>query len=69
MAKQYNITIRGKQRDQIDADLMAHLVVMLGRKLAEEARQDMEAEQESAATEGQANDEAGRDRAAMGADR
>src|SRR2546429_8043349 len=43
MAKQYRIQIRGKQREQIDADLMARLVVMLGRQLAEDARQAVEA--------------------------
>ncbi len=37
MAKNYRIRIRGEQREQIDADLMAHLVVMLGRQLAAEA--------------------------------
>lgn len=37
MAKQYRIHIRGKQREEIDADLMAHLVIMLGRQLAAEA--------------------------------
>ncbi len=37
MAKQYRIRIRGRQREQIDADLMAQLVIMLGRQLAAEA--------------------------------
>jgi hypothetical protein len=31
------IRIRGKQREQIDVDLLAQLVVMLGRQLAREA--------------------------------
>jgi hypothetical protein len=39
MAKQYRIVIRGKQRKEIDADLMARLVVMLGSQLAEDAAQ------------------------------
>jgi len=43
MAKQYRIQIRGKQREEIDADLMAQLVVMLGRQLAEDARGAIEA--------------------------
>lgn len=38
MAKEYRIHIRGKQREQIDADLMTGLVIMLGRQLAEEAK-------------------------------
>jgi hypothetical protein len=40
MAKQYRIRVRGKQREQIDADLMAQLVVMMGNELAERARKD-----------------------------
>ena len=47
MAKQYRIHIRGEQRAEIDADLMAQLVVMLGRQLAEDARQAIEAARES----------------------
>ena len=39
MAKQYRIHIRGRQRAEIDADLMAQLVVLMGRQLAAEARQ------------------------------
>lgn len=39
MAKEYRIRIRGKQREQIDADLMTQLVVMLGRQLAQEAQE------------------------------
>jgi hypothetical protein len=38
MAKQYHIHLRGKQREQIDSDLVAQLVVMLGTQLADEAR-------------------------------
>jgi hypothetical protein len=49
MIKQHRIRIRGKQREQIDADLMAQLVVMLGRKLAEDARQAACAAQEAEA--------------------
>ena len=45
MSKQYRIHIRGKHRERIDADLMARLVVMLGRELAEDARQAAEAAQ------------------------
>jgi hypothetical protein len=43
MGKQYRIHIRGQQRKSIDADLMAQLVVMMGRQLAEEAREAAEA--------------------------
>lgn len=39
MTKQYRIRIRGKQRAQIDVDLMTQLVVMLGRQLAQEAQE------------------------------
>jgi hypothetical protein len=46
MAKQYRIHIKGKQREAIDADLMARLVVMLGRELAEDARQAAEVARE-----------------------
>jgi hypothetical protein len=66
MAKQYRIQIRGKQREQIDADLMAHLVVMLGRKLAEDARLAVEAEREAEVAENAAGDEADQDHPAMG---
>ncbi len=31
------IRIRGTQREQIDVDLLAHVVLMLGRQLAREA--------------------------------
>lgn len=31
------IRVRGKQRERIDADLVAQLVLMLGRQLAQEA--------------------------------
>lgn len=51
MTKQYRIQIRGKQRENVDADLMAQLVVMLGRQLAEDARQAMIAVQEGEAAE------------------
>lgn len=47
MAKEYRIRIRGKQREEIDADLMAQLVVMMGRQLAEDARQAIEAAREA----------------------
>lgn len=43
MTKQHRIHLRGEQRKQIDADLMAQLVVMLGSELAEDARQAAEA--------------------------
>lgn len=39
MAKNYRIRIRGKQREDIDVDLMTQLVVMLGRQLAQEAQE------------------------------
>ncbi len=47
MAKEYRIHIRGKQREPIDADLMAQLVVMLGRQLAKDAKEAAEAAQEA----------------------
>lgn len=47
MGKQYRIHIEGKQREAIDADLMAQLVVMFGRQLAEDARQAAEAAREA----------------------
>ena len=37
-ACQYDIGIKGGQRDEIDADLMAQIVIMMGRQLAGEAR-------------------------------
>jgi hypothetical protein len=37
MTKERNIRIWGKQREDIDADLMAQIVIMLGRQLAHEA--------------------------------
>jgi hypothetical protein len=51
MAKQYRIHIRGRQREQIDADLMAQLVVTLGRQLAAEAAEAAEAERKDAAAQ------------------
>ena len=33
----HQIRIRGKQRERIDADLLAQIVLMLGRQLAQEA--------------------------------
>jgi len=39
MTKQYHIHLTGKQREQIDVDLMAQIVVMLGSQMAEDARQ------------------------------
>jgi hypothetical protein len=47
MAKEYRIHIRGKQREIIDADLMAQLVVMLGRKLAQDAKEAAEVAREA----------------------
>jgi hypothetical protein len=58
MAKQHRIHIRGKQREQIDADLMARLVVMLGRQLADDARIAAGAAREAEAA-GRPRDEAG----------
>jgi hypothetical protein len=55
MAKQYHIQLRGKQREQIDADLVAQLVVMLGSQLAEDARQAITAEREAQETDTEAN--------------
>lgn len=37
MVQERNIRIWGKQRDDIDVDLMAQIVIMLGRQLAQEA--------------------------------
>lgn len=39
MAKEYRIKIHGEQREVIDADLMARLVLMLGRQLARDAKE------------------------------
>lgn len=47
MTKQYRIQLRGKQREQIDADLVARLVVMLGSQLAEDAGRAITAEREA----------------------
>ena len=47
MTKQYHIHLRGRQREQIDADLVAQLVVMLGSQLAEDARQATWAKREA----------------------
>jgi hypothetical protein len=57
MAKEYRIHIRGKQREIIDADLMARLVVMLGRQLAQDAKEAADAAQDAQDAEGLANDE------------
>ena len=40
MAKEYRIRVTGKQRDEIDIDLMTQLVIMLGRQLAAEAAEE-----------------------------
>lgn len=40
MAKERTIRIWGKQREDIDADLMTQIVIMLGRQLAKEATAD-----------------------------
>jgi len=40
MTKERTIRIWGKQREDIDADLMAQIVIMLGRQLAHEAATD-----------------------------
>lgn len=66
MTKHYQVQMRGKQRDDIDADLMAQLVVMLGRQLAEDARQAVLAAREAPPTNDRpASDDAAR-RAADG---
>jgi hypothetical protein len=39
MGREYRVRIRGKQRAEIEVDLMAHLVVLMGRHLAELAAQ------------------------------
>jgi hypothetical protein len=36
--RQYRIRVRGNQREHIDADLLAQIVIMMGRQLAREAR-------------------------------
>jgi hypothetical protein len=51
MAKHYRIHINGKQREEIDADLMARIVLMLGRQLAEDARAAIEAAREAEAAQ------------------
>lgn len=51
MAKQYRIHIRGKQREEIDADLMARLVIMLGTQLAEDAAEAAQVAHEAAGQE------------------
>ena len=53
MAKEYRIHIRGKQREVIDADLMARLVVMLGRQLAKDAKEAVDAAREARGAEEQ----------------
>ncbi len=40
MAKEYRIRVTGKQRDEIDIDLMTQIVIMLGRQLAAEAAEE-----------------------------
>lgn len=47
MTKHYHIHVRGTQRKQIDADLVARLVVMLGSQLAEDASRVIAAEREA----------------------
>jgi hypothetical protein len=59
MAKEYRIHIRGEQREVIDADLMAQLVVMLGRQLAKDAKDAADAAREAQDAEGQ--DDEGRE--------
>jgi hypothetical protein len=44
MAKEYRIHIRGDQREAIDADLMARLVIMMGRQLATGERRTVDAQ-------------------------
>ena len=51
MAKEYRIHVHGKQREVIDVDLMAGLVIMLGRQLAKDAREAAEAAQEARAAD------------------
>lgn len=41
MAQERNVRIWGKQRDDIDVDLMVQIVIMLGRQLAQEAVADI----------------------------
>lgn len=40
MQQQWRIRVRGKQREQVNADLLVQAVIALGRQLAEEARQE-----------------------------
>ena len=42
MAKEYHIRVTGKQRDEIDIDLMTQIIIMLGRQLAAEAAEQEE---------------------------
>jgi hypothetical protein len=37
------VRVRGPQRSQLEADLLAQIVVILGRQLAEEAADDLSA--------------------------
>ena len=60
MAKEYRIHIRGKQRETIDADLMARLVVMLGRQLAQDFTEAAEAARDAQDAEGLAQGDEGR---------
>jgi hypothetical protein len=57
MAKEYRIHIRGKQREIIDADLMARLVVMLGRQLAQDAKEAADAARNAQDAEGLVQDD------------
>ena len=44
MAQERDIRIWGKQREDIDVDLMAQIVIMLGRQIAHQAIADEQAE-------------------------
>lgn len=60
MAKQYRITIRGKQREEIDADLMARLVIWFGRELSEDAREAIVAQYKAKQAQIHPSDEDGK---------
>jgi hypothetical protein len=49
-SKHRRIRVRGRQREDIDADLMAQIVIMMGRQLAREARGEAPDEDETLPT-------------------
>lgn len=45
--QQDDIRIRGERREHLDADLMAQIVIMMGRQLAREARGEAPVDEET----------------------